>query len=83
MTIANVHVDSRLKLVKITRQDLGGTTEWHASFDPKELTSFADALLQFSDKMLAEVGYRIDLTTVEIKHDPSFRANGFVFRERE
>ena len=82
MTITDGHVDNRLKVQKVIRQDLGGATEWRASFNPKDLISFSDALLQFSDKMLAEVGYRIDLTTVEIKHDSSFRANGFVFRER-
>lgn len=83
MTVANgCHVDSRLKITQVIRKDLGNVTEWRGSFNPKELTSFSDALIQFSDKLFTELGYRIDLTQVEILHDESYRANGFVYRER-
>ena len=82
MAIANGnHADPRLKITKVVREDLDGVIEWHASFNPRDMRSYSDALIQFSDMLFAELGYRIDLTKVEIKHE-NLLANGFVYRER-
>ena len=70
-----------MTITRVTYSD-SDDVEFRAVFQPKEFTSLAEALIAFSDQMVTKVGKRIDLTEVEIKHDGSFRPNGFVYKHR-